>query len=220
MKKPFISLIFLAGGQGNRIGTALPKQFLPLDGKPMARHSFEMLFSLLAIDEIIVVCEETYTSYFPEATTYASPGKERQHSVESGFQKVSETCDYVLIHDSARPFIQKEDVDKLLTEGIPLGAATLGVPVKYTIKQTFPDQTVQNTLYRSQLFEIQTPQLLKRDLLKRGLEVANEKNLILTDDVSLAELIGHPVKIITGSYQNLKITTPEDLEFAAHYAKV
>lgn len=212
--KPYISLIFLAGGQGNRMKAATPKQFLPLKGKPLARHSFELFLTLPMIQEIVVVCAENYESLFPEATLFAHPGQERQNSVENGFQRVTQKADYVLIHDSARPFVEKKDVEKLLEEGIPVGAATLGVPVKYTIKQIGIDQAVEKTLDRSSLFEIQTPQLLKSSLLRQGLDLANQKNLILTDDVALAELLDHPVKVVTGSYQNLKITTPEDLRYA------
>jgi len=127
---------------------------------------------------------------------------------------VSASCEFVLIHDSARPFIEKKDVENLLLEGMDVGAATLATPVKNTIKSVDQNHHVQQTLKRECLYEIQTPQLLKKDLLKTGLHVARSRNLHFTDDVSLAELVNHPVKIVMGSDKNIKITTPKDLHYA------
>lgn len=162
------------------------------------------------IEEIVVVCPKSYHSYFPSKTLFATPGKERQNSVESGFKKT--TGDIILIHDGARPLITKEDVLKLLKEGIPTGAATLGSPIKNTIKQVDQNSLVEKTLDRSLLCEMYTPQLLKRELLEKGLIAAKEKTV--TDDVALAELIDHPVKIVMGSPHNIKITHPIDLKLA------
>ncbi|QVL58129.1 MAG: 2-C-methyl-D-erythritol 4-phosphate cytidylyltransferase [Simkaniaceae bacterium] len=205
-----ISLILLAGGSGIRMGSTIPKVFLPLKNRAMILHSFKLFFSMKEIAEIVVVCPKEYHSYFPSNTLFAPPGKERQDSVENGFKKT--TGEIILIHDGARPFIKKEDVLKLLKEGIPIGAATLGAPTKNTIKQVNHNSLVEKTLDRSILYEMYTPQLLKRDLLEKGLSAAKEKKL--TDDVSLAELIGHPVKIVTGSSRNIKITHPIDLKLA------
>lgn len=204
------SLILLAGGNGTRMGSTIPKVFMPLKDRAIILHSFDLFSSMNEITEIIVVCPEAYRSSFPSETLFADPGKERQDSVESGFKKT--TGEIILIHDGARPFITKKEVLKLLEEGIPIGAATLGSPIKNTIKQVCRNSLVEKTLDRSILYEMYTPQLLKRDLLQKGLSAAKEKKL--TDDVALAELIGHPVKIIMGSPQNIKITHPIDLKLA------
>ena len=211
MSQKKTSLILLAGGLGLRMETSCPKQCLPLNGKPIALHSYNVFLSIEEITEIIVVCAEEYTPLFPQAKAFAPPGKERQDSVSNGFKMCSKNSDFILIHDSVRPFITKLAVKNLLNEGMKTSAATLGVPVTSTIKQVDKDNLVTLTPSRSTLFEIQTPQLLKREVLQKGLEYAEKTNLTLTDDVALAELINHPVKIVKGSYSNIKITTKEDL---------
>ena len=219
MKKHFISLIFLAGGQSKRMNSKEPKQFTILKKKKLALHSFDSLISISAIDESIVVCKPCYQAIFPKKVTFALPGSSRQASAFNGLKKVSKECDFVLIHDAARPFIQKEDISRLIDEGIIFGAAALGVPVQNTIKELDHKQTVIKTLNRSTLFEIQTPQLIKKSILEKGLKKAFENNLSLTDDTSFAELMNHPVKIVTGSYGNFKITTPFDLKLAKALCK-
>ncbi|MCB1083738.1 MAG: 2-C-methyl-D-erythritol 4-phosphate cytidylyltransferase [Simkania sp.] len=215
---PTIAVILLAGGTGSRMGGPIPKQFLPLKGQPIVQYSFDLFLSLPEISEIVVVCKPQFQTFFEKsplkAIQFALPGKERQDSVASGFTHVSPSCDYVLIHDSARPLIQEEKVRQLIEEGLLIGAATLGVPMKYTVKEVDENGIVKKTLDRSRLYNIQTPQLLRRDILAKGLKKAQKQGLTLTDDVSLAELIRHPVKIVYGSDENLKITTPEDFEVA------
>ncbi|MCB1082508.1 MAG: 2-C-methyl-D-erythritol 4-phosphate cytidylyltransferase, partial [Chlamydiia bacterium] len=193
-----------------RFNNPLPKVFHPLKGKVIIRHSFDLFVSMKEIDEIVVVCPHKYRAHFPEKTLFASPGKERQDSVKNGLAKTS--GEIILIHDGARPFITSEDVKKLLNEGLLLGAAALGAPVKNTIKQVHKTSLVIKTLDRSELFEMFTPQLLRRSLLEKGLQAAKDQKL--TDDVALAELLNHPVKIVEGSRRNIKITYPLDLEIA------
>ncbi|MCP5505639.1 MAG: 2-C-methyl-D-erythritol 4-phosphate cytidylyltransferase [Chlamydiales bacterium] len=205
-----LSLILLAGGKGTRMESSTPKVFLPLKEKPLILHSYDLFASMGEIKEIVVVCPKAFRHYFPENTLFALPGKERQDSVQNGFSKCS--GEVILIHDGARPFISREEVQKLLREGLPVGAATLGAPTKNTIKQVGPTSLVEKTLDRSLLYEMYTPQLLRRDLLEKGLQKAEGQTF--TDDVALAELLGHPVKIVTGSCRNMKVTTPIDLKLA------
>ena len=219
MKKHRISLILLAGGLSSRMNSREPKQFALLGNKPLALHSYDSISRLHAITESIVVCKTPYRSLFPKTVKFALPGDSRQHSTFNGLKKVSDGCDFVLIHDAARPFIQKEDVTRLIEEGTPFGAAALGVPVQSTIKEVYENQTVVKTLNRSDLFEIQTPQLVRKSLLERGLEKAFENKITLTDDTSFAELMNHPVKIVSGSYRNFKITTLFDLQIAEALCK-
>lgn len=219
MKKPFISLILLAGGHGKRMKSKAPKQFAPLGNKPVALHSFDSLSSLTAIKEIIVVCKNYYQNLFPPSVTFALPGDSRQLSAFNGLKRVSEKCDFVLIHDAARPFVLKKDVIRLIKEGTATGAAALGIPTQSTIKELSESQIVLKTLNRSKLFEIQTPQLIQKNLLEAGFKKAFEKKLTLTDDTSFAELLNHPVKIVSGSHDNFKITTPFDLKLARALCK-
>lgn len=210
-----ISMILLAGGIGSRMGSEIPKQFLPLHDKPVALHSLHVMLQLSQVVEIIVVCPPTYHSLFSGLPVrFALPGQQRQDSVYNGLQHVSPHTDWVAIHDAARPFITTHLVQKLFDEGQGVGAASLAVPAKNTLKEAQKDQKVARTLDRSLVWEIQTPQLLKKDVLHAGFAYAHAHQTTVTDDVSLAEIIGHPVHLTLGCYQNIKLTTPEDWVFA------
>ncbi len=204
-----ISVILLAGGTGSRMGTSVPKQFLDIHGKPVASYSFDLFSNLPYVSQIVVVSPPAYRELFPGAL-YADPGERRQDSVFNGFQETSRGVDLVCIHDASRPFLQKEDVDRLLATAMECKAAALGRPVPYTVKEVRGD-TVLRTLDRSTLWEVHTPQMIAPDLLAEGFKYANTHHLTVTDDVSLVELIGHPVKLVEGSGRNIKLTTPDDM---------
>lgn len=209
------TLIFLAGGTGQRMNRQIPKQFLPLNGKPIALYSLEVFAQLEEIEEIIVVCPPTYNALFSAFTDrFALPGGRRQDSVYNGLEKVSSQAEWICIHDSARPFITLDLVRSLFRERRDADALSLAMPVKNTLKEINAHNEVYKTLDRSKIWEIQTPQLLKKRVLEAGFAHAHAHALSVTDDVSLAELIGHPVRLVTGVYENIKITTPEDLVFA------
>lgn len=210
-----ISAILLAGGRGERMRSSTPKQFLPLGGRPLVLQSLEILLNVSKIKEVIVVCPPQFQTIFKNySVQFAFPGDERQQSVYNGLQKIHPSSDWVCIHDGVRPFITPNLIHTLIDEGTSVGAAGLGMPTKHTIKQAGDDWHVEKTLDRSKLWEIQTPQLLKKKILESGFDYAFSKGISVTDDISLAELIGHPVKLVLGSYENIKITTPEDLKFA------
>lgn len=218
---PFkVSVVLLAGGHGSRMQSQIPKQFLTLQGKIVALYSFELFSTCPNVTEIIVVCEPQYQSLFPRFTLpevrFALPGKRRQDSVYNGFLEISAQADLVCIHDSARPFLLKENLEQLLEEARRYGAAALAVPAKNTIKETDPNQFIQRTLDRSKLWEMHTPQVATPALMRKGFDIALEYNLDVTDDASVVELTGHPVKLVKDSYQNIKITTPEDWQVALH----
>ena len=224
MKKD-ISVILLAGGIGSRMGAPLPKQFLSLKGKPLARYSFDLFTSLEEIGEIAVVCAPEFRHLFtlPQnctlTLTFALPGERRQDSVLNGLKSLQSSSTYVLVHDGARPFIDKPLVQRALSGARLHGASAAAVPVKMTIKQANLEAMVTATPDRSALFEMQTPQVLKRTLLEEGFMHAQKHALTVTDDVSLVEPLGHPVFLSEGSYKNLKITTQEDWSLAELIAK-
>ncbi|CAK7357227.1 unnamed protein product [Dovyalis caffra] len=196
------------------------------------------------VKEIIVVCDPSYKDIFEGSRSlslspalhdmgcawvvdklysdekihvdlkFALPGKERQDSVYSGLQEVDLNSELVCVHDSARPLVSVADVEKVLKDGWINGAAVLGVPVKATIKEADSESFVVRTLDRKTLWEIQTPQVMKPDLLKKGFELVNREGLEVTDDVSIVEHLKHPVYITEGSYTNIKVTTPDDLLLA------
>ena len=210
---PKISVILLAGGTGSRMKSSTPKQFLLLKGKPIILYSYEVFAALPEISEIIVVCDPQYQSIFPQCK-FALPGKERQDSVFHGLELVSPEADFVMVHDGARPFITSELVKHLIKEAEIHTTVASAVPVKATIKEATPEGLVIKTLNRKALWEMHTPQVTTPKLLRDGLHLSRSQNIPLTDDVAAVEILGHPVKLVHGSYQNIKITTPEDLIIA------
>jgi 2-C-methyl-D-erythritol 4-phosphate cytidylyltransferase len=215
-KENFITLILAAGGTGSRMGASTPKQYLPLSSKPIALHSFDLFCQMDEIDEIVVVCEPSYRSLFQstKSIVFADPGKTRQQSIFSGFFKASKKASILCTHDAARPFVEKAQVVALLEKALEVGAAALGAPLYCTVKQTKENLLVDKTLERSTLWEIQTPQALRRDRFERGITEALARKLDLTDDVALSELIHEPVAIVPSNRRNFKITDPTDLTLA------
>lgn len=214
-----ICVILLAGGTGSRMQSAIPKQFLKLNQKPLIHYSFELFMSMKDIAEMTIVCDPQYQSFFPKIAdapkiTFAMPGSRRQDSVYNGLEAMTSKSALICVHDGVRPFITEPLVRRVIQSAQQHGAATAAMPVKFTIKECDHNQMAQRTPDRSKLWEIQTPQVIQTDLLKKGFELASRNNVTVTDDVSLVELLGLPVKIVEGSYQNLKITTPEDLSLA------
>ena len=216
------SVILVAGGTGTRMKASIPKQYLLLKNKPIALYSFELFCSMPEISEIIVVCDPAYEYVFQEnpitkRIAFAEPGARRQDSVYDGLQMVSPDSPLICIHDSARPNIKRQTVINALDAADQCGAAVVGMPVKFTIKECSHDQFVHHTPDRSRFWEIQTPQVIRPSLLKEGFIEALRNNLTVTDDVSLVELIHHPVKMVEGSHGNIKITTPEDMIIAEQF---
>ncbi|KAL2513857.1 2-C-methyl-D-erythritol 4-phosphate cytidylyltransferase [Forsythia ovata] len=221
VKDKTVSVILLAGGKGKRMGASMPKQYLPLLGQPIALYSFYTFSKMPEVKEIVVVCDPSYQDIFEDAKDsiqvdlkFALPGKERQDSVYSGLQAIDSNSELVCIHDSARPLVLAGDVAKVLKDGWLIGAAVLGVPAKATIKEANCESFVVKTLDRKTLWEMQTPQVIKPDLLKKGFELVNRECLEVTDDVSIVEHLKQPVYITEGSYTNIKVTTPDDLLLA------
>ncbi|GJM92345.1 hypothetical protein PR202_ga08811 [Eleusine coracana subsp. coracana] len=128
--------------------------------------------------------------------------------------EIDGSSELVCVHDSARPLVSSKDVKKVLEDAAVHGAAVLGVPVKATIKEANSDSFVVKTLDRKTLWEMQTPQVMKPNLLRDGFELVNRDGLEVTDDVSIVEYLKHPVFITEGSYTNIKVTTPDDLLLA------
>jgi 2-C-methyl-D-erythritol 4-phosphate cytidylyltransferase len=215
----FLSVILLAGGRSSRMQSSIPKQFMQLGEKPLVLYSFDVFASLPETLEIIIVCESSYRALFQNKERnlnirFADPGHRRQDSVYHGFQMSDSKAKYICIHDGARPFVTDKIIYRTLGAAEETGAAAAGVPIKFTVKECHENGLVKKTLNRSNLWEIQTPQIIKPYLLKEGFEKVIEKSLTITDDVSLIELLPHPVKLAEGSYENIKITTPEDFVLA------
>lgn len=228
-KSYHISVIIAAAGMSNRMGSKINKQFLAINNKPILAHSIEKFEKCKYIDEIIVVTKEEEVEYcrkeivkkygFKKVTNIIKGGKERQDSIYNGLLALNERADIILTHDGARPFVKVETIEEGIRGVVSHGACVIGVPVKDTIKVVDDDEEVHHTPKRSMLWAAQTPQCFWVDLLKDGYEMAASEGIVGTDDSSLVERIGHQIKMIMGSYDNIKITTPEDLVIAESLLK-
>lgn len=216
-----VAVILLAGGVGKRMQAGKPKQFLELGGKTVVEHSINLMGHMPEVGQLILVLDKQYRDQFQHLADevlcdfqFADPGKERQDSVCNGLDLVASNMALACVHDSARPLVSLENIRDVLEDARKYGAAVLGVPSKATIKESEDGQFVLRTIPRERLWEIQTPQVVKPDLLRRGFENVKENGLAVTDDVSIVEHLGEPVKITMGEYTNIKLTTPEDMSIA------
>lgn len=198
-----------------------PKQFLELQGETVLEHSLKLFLSLKGVSQLVLVLEERYRPMLEDLQgreprlVFADPGTERQDSVYNALQKVDVDASLVCIHDAARPLVTKDSVYKVIADADEHGAAVLGVLMKATVKESEDGEFVLRTIERSRLWDIQTPQVVKPDILRRGFEEVKKNGWEVTDDVSIVEQLNLPVKITEGEYTNLKITTPEDLVVAS-----
>ncbi|GBF90305.1 hypothetical protein Rsub_02411 [Raphidocelis subcapitata] len=221
-----VSVVLLAGGVGKRMGAPIPKQYLELAGQPIATYALDTFAAMREVGEIVIVCDPSWRYIFEArfpglpkrvAIKWAAPGAERQDSVANGLAGVREGAAIVAVHDSARPLVAPADAARCMRDGAAVGAAVLGVPVKPTIKEVDSNMNVVKTLVRAALWEVQTPQCIRPDLLRRGFELVRAQGLEVTDDVSIIEAMGLPVKITPGAYTNIKVTTPDDMSVAVGF---
>ena len=215
------SVVIVSAGRGSRMKADINKQFLKLKGKEVIAHTIDKFYNNKNIDEIVVVVKEDEADFFRrniiDKYGYKNikidfGGKERQDSVFNGLKAVNERCDIVLIHDGARPFVTDEIIKNSIECAKKNKCVIVGVPVKDTIKIINKDNEVCDTPNRSTLWSIQTPQVFEYLSIIKAHKIAKEKSYYGTDDSMLMEYLGYNVKVIEGSYNNIKITTPEDLK--------
>jgi 2-C-methyl-D-erythritol 4-phosphate cytidylyltransferase len=220
-----IGVVIAAAGQGKRMGGPVKKQFIELDGKPVLLHTLELFSGLEYIKEMIVVTAEedvaqtqALVSHYPDVRVIPG-GAERQDSVYQGLCALG-ACEYVLIHDGARPFLSRATLEKLIETMRVKRAAILAVPVKDTIKRTDDAGVVMDTPPRKSLWAVQTPQAFALSDIIAAHERARQEGFLGTDDASLIERMGQDVHVVEGEYTNIKLTTPEDLVFGEAILKV
>ncbi len=214
--------VILAAGLGKRMQAGHNKQFIEICGQSVLTHTLTVFAQIPEIAKIVLVVrageEDTCRNMIPEIaeskTVLAIGGKERQDSVHNGIRAITWECEYILIHDGARPLVSEEVIRRTLLAAQNSGAAICAVPVKDTIKQADSDGNVLATIPRESLWAVQTPQVFRADLIRRAYENAYVHNHYGTDDASLVEYLGEKIKIVTGDYENIKITTPEDIPTA------
>jgi len=201
-------------GSGARMRTALPKQYLELDSKPVFIHTLNALDKTKCINEIILISNEKYIEKsrfliqkynIKKVSRIVCGGKTRQESVYNGLMSIRNTPDIILIHDAVRPFITQELIGKSIKAAHKHGAAVIGLPLFDTIKLV-KDNCIERTVDRNNLWRVQTPQVFRYCLIKTAYQKANKNKFSGTDDASLVEQLNHPVRIISGSGTNIKIT--------------
>lgn len=229
MRREKCTAIVLAGGQGKRMGTKTQKQYLEIKGKPVLYYALKAFEESEKIDEVILVVGEGQEEYcrkeivskygWKKVRHIVPGGKERYHSVWNGLQYVEEG--YVFIHDGARPFVDQEILERAYEAVTQHHACVVGMPVKDTIKVVDEDEFAIDTPNRSVLWQVQTPQTFETSLIKEAYGRLMEKETIaVTDDAMVVEqMTGRKVKLVKGSYENIKITTPEDLLIAEAFLK-
>jgi 2-C-methyl-D-erythritol 4-phosphate cytidylyltransferase len=214
-------VIIPAAGQGKRMGAGKNKLLLELNGIPVLIHTLRVFEDDESCDGMILAVHPQDEMEFKvllkkynihKVVNFVAGGKERQHSICNALNTVNGNG-IILVHDAARPFIQKEQIHRLTETAIEKDAAILGVPAKDTIKRVCNGVVVE-TVERSSLWAVQTPQAFRMSILRQAYEKAESENFLGTDDASLVERTGHPVAIVEGDYDNIKLTTPEDLFFA------
>lgn len=215
--------IIVAAGQGKRMGASINKQFLRLGNKPVLAHTLEKFESCQMIQDIIVVTskaemeichKQIIQAYgYRKVKQIVEGGKERQNSVYNGIQYVDPNTDILVVHDGARPFIEIEHIEKSIQGAVEQKACVVGVRIKDTIKICNTEQYIVDTPERNLLWSIQTPQTFQYSLLLKAHQNAIKEGFLGTDDAVLVERDGIQVKVVEGSYENIKITTPEDLLF-------
>ena len=213
-----------AGGTGMRMGADVPKQFLPLGGVPMVLHSLRAFDRAPSVDAVILVVprEERQRALTDVIERYSvkkvqkvvAGGETRQQSVHNGLKEIDPDVEIVVVHDAVRPFVTEGLIEQSIEAARTGGAVIVAVPMKDTPKQAGPDRQIQRTLDRTELWLAQTPQTFRRDLLLEAYEKAAIEHLQATDDAALVERLGHKVGIVAGTWENIKITTPEDLVIA------
>ena len=219
-----ISVLIPAAGHGSRMEASVKKPYLVLGDKPILSHTIDRFEQNSVIDEIFVIVDESdfmvcrenvLTPFrFRKVRELVPGGETRQISVFNGLRALTENVDFVVVHDGVRPFIDDKIIFACLEAAAECGAAVSAVPVKETIKVANEELFIDHTPKRDRLWRVQTPQVFRKSLLVAAHKKAMSGGIDAPDDAALVEKLGSPVKLVMGSYKNVKLTTPEDLRVA------
>lgn len=209
-----------AGGRGLRMGGDRPKQFLSIGGVPLMVHALRTLQQSPLVHEIIVAVPPSERDYCARdvigryALTKArivDGGGERQDSVRAALAAVDAASELVLVHDAVRPFLTLEMIARVCEAAAREGGAIIAIPARDTLKDVGDGQVIQRTVDRSRLWQAQTPQTFRRELLQRAHAKAQADGYLGTDEADLVQRLGERVVVVEGSGENIKVTRPEDL---------
>ena len=219
----YVSAVIAAGGSGSRMQSNTTKQFMELDGKPVIINTLLAFDKSEYIDEIVIVAKEDEVAMYPhlikkyglkKVTKVVSGSDTRQKSVLNGLSAISDKADFIAIHDGARPLITGEQIKKVVLSAFEFRAAAAASKSKDTPKLVSNNGFIEMGVDRDTLWLMQTPQIFSANLYRAAAYTAIENGYEATDDCALAERAGFPVKVVDCGYENIKITTPEDLKFA------
>ena len=220
-----VTAVIVAAGEGLRIGPNVPKPYLPLVGRAILLRTLDRVFGARSIEKVVMVIAASELSRCKgmlrgdsalgqRPWVLQSGGATRQQSVKAGLEKIEGDTDIVVIHDGARPFVSPALIERCIESADRNGAVVVGLPARDTIKIVSDDHRVLSTPDRKTLWEIQTPQVFRREVIVEAHEWAARSGFEATDDAMLVEQAGKPVWVIDGEKTNLKITVPEDLWLA------
>ncbi|MBU0483002.1 MAG: 2-C-methyl-D-erythritol 4-phosphate cytidylyltransferase [Proteobacteria bacterium] len=220
---PKTAAIIPAGGVGRRMGLSLPKQFSELAGRPILAHTIQVFQQSAFVDQIVVVTpadycrqtEEIVAQYnFDKVVKVLAGGVLRQDSVRIGLESLDNDIEYVVVHDGVRPLVEPGLIESCVQAAIINGAAIAAIPVSDTIKEVTGANLINKTVDRQGLWQAQTPQVIRVDLLRKAFERAAADGFVGTDEASFLEQLGCEVVVVIGSERNIKVTRPEDLVIA------
>lgn len=218
-----VTAIVPAAGGGTRMSAGVPKQYLPLAGVPLLTRTLQALWASECLDGLVLVvppgheerCLREIVGPFGISVDAVVPGgKDRQASVYAGLLHTRAETDLILVHDGARPFVTPAVVRAAVTAAAEFGGAVVAVPVTDTIKVADQDGWLVETPERGRLWAAQTPQVFRAGLFREAHALALRDGFRSTDDSALVERLGHPVRLVPGSAENLKITATADLVLA------
>ena len=218
-----VTAIFPAAGSSKRMGGGVNKNFFEVAGEPILIRTLKTFSQVERVNFLIVIVaahEVETVEKLLSAEKNLKPwrvtvgGSERQFSIANGLKLLPDDAEIILVHDAARPLISLRTIDEVIDAAKKFGGAIAAVPAKDTIKIIDAENFVRYTPPRKEMSVVQTPQGFRREILLRAYEKAAEENFLGTDDSSLVERLGVRIKIVTSSYDNIKITTPEDIHIA------
>ena len=219
-----VNVVIVAAGKGTRLQSELPKPFLSVAGRPILVHTLRRFTPIEMVRRIVVVvaaerealCREVLHTHgpWPQPIAVIHGGAERQDSVRNGLAALETQCEIVVIHDAARPFISVEAIQRSIEAASEAGSAVVAIPVRDTIKRADAQHTIRETVSRHDLWLAQTPQTFQVGVIRAAHQWAQQRGIAGTDDATLVEQMGRPVRIVPGDALNFKITTPDDLALA------
>lgn len=218
-----VTVILPAAGQGRRMNNVTNKVFIPLLNRPVLLYSVLAFSACPEVDNLVIASArsevaivEKMLSNVPDIKPWkvVEGGSERQYSIDNALREIPDEAEVILVHDAARPLIRPQMVTKIIAEAREYKAVGLAVPVKDTIKKVDAKNFVTETPARQSLWIMQTPQAFDAKILREAYRKAHMDGFLGTDDASLVERLGLRVKLLEGSYSNIKITTPEDIVLA------